>query len=99
MKAKKKQIREFLTRHELEPTNQLAHDATHEIKTAYEWAKIFLFSRHMKYGFYNRKDFKNMIRVDLDNPNFVVLESVNGIKFYQPIKAQRVSPTKALHVA
>jgi hypothetical protein len=86
MKNRKQQIREFLKQHDLEPDDLLAHDAILQIKTAYEWAKIFLFSKEMKWGFYNRKDFKNMIRVVLDNPNFVVFESVNGIKFYQPIK-------------
>jgi hypothetical protein len=42
---KKQQINNFLKQHDLEPDALLAHDAFLEIKTAYEWAKIFLFSK------------------------------------------------------
>jgi hypothetical protein len=80
MKPYRKQIHDFLDSHDFEPTDLFAHDATIEIKTAYEWAKIFLLknsnaAKPKKYGFFNQRDFGKLQKV---TENSLVGRTTNG---------------------
>lgn len=64
MRATKKQINDFLKSHNVQANDLLAHDALGNIKTAYDWAKMILSTKHMKWGFFNVADFKKMRRIE-----------------------------------
>ncbi|MDD2865046.1 MAG: hypothetical protein PHC99_10070 [Methylococcales bacterium] len=68
MRATKKQINDFLKSHNLQADDLLAHRSCLEIRTAYKWAKVVLGTKHMKWGFYNVKDFKEMYRIEPNDP-------------------------------
>ena len=68
MRVTKKQIKAFLKSHNLNTDDLLAHRAFLEIRTAYQWAKVVLGTKHMKFGFYNVKDFKEMYRIEPNDP-------------------------------
>lgn len=79
MRATKKQIKAFLKSHNLKADDLLAHKALLQIKTAYDWAKIVLGTKHMKWGFYNVKDFKEMRRIEQSDQR--ITTATTGQKF------------------